>query len=175
MTSLFVGNLAWECTDEQLFTLFNSAGFLPTEAAVVIGRNGRSRGYGLVTFGDEASASAATLALNDTEFQARKVIVHGDRGSTKGVKADAAPNPNFTGTSLFVNNLAWATDAAALKTAFAAYSPSTATVATRADGRSRGWGTVQFLTVENATAAMEGMKQADVGGRNVEVLVDKKA
>jgi len=159
----------------QLFTLFNAAGFLPTEASVVIGRNGRSRGYGLVTFGDEASAAAATLALHDTEFMTRNVIVHADRGSTKGDKKDAAPNPNFTGTSIFVNNLAWATDSDALKVAFAAFNPVSATVATRADGRSRGWGTVQLSTAEDANNAVERMKGADVDGRNVEVLVDKKA
>ena len=41
MTTLFVGNLKWECTDETLFTLFNSASFIPTTAVVVMGRNGR--------------------------------------------------------------------------------------------------------------------------------------
>ncbi|GMI36105.1 hypothetical protein TeGR_g1223 [Tetraparma gracilis] len=104
-------------------------------------------------------------------------MVHADRGATKGSKPreESAPDPNFTGTSVFVNNLAWATTSEELQSAFAAHSPASATVAVRNDGRSRGWGTVQFGTTEDAAAAIELMKGADVGGRNIEVLIDKKA
>jgi RNA recognition motif-containing protein len=76
---------------------------------------------------------------------------------------------------VFVNNLAWATGGDELKAAFASFNPVSATVATRADGRSRGWGTVQFSRPEDATSAVERMKGHDIDGRNVEVLIDKKA
>ena len=52
-----------------------------------MGRNGRSRGYGLVTFSDEATAQAAMSAFNGQEFQGRTLIVHEDRGATKGTKS----------------------------------------------------------------------------------------
>ena len=84
MSKLFVGNLKWECTDDELFQLFSGGGFIPTAAEVVMGRNGRSRGYGLVTFSDPSVADSAMGVFNGQDFQGRALIVHEDRGATKG-------------------------------------------------------------------------------------------
>lgn len=48
--TLFVGNLKWECTNEELFNLFSGGGYMPTEAKVIIGRNGRSRGCVVIEY-----------------------------------------------------------------------------------------------------------------------------
>lgn len=37
---------------------------------------GRSRGFGFVTFGDEASAQNAISGLNDTDFEGRRIKVN---------------------------------------------------------------------------------------------------
>ena len=195
-TTLFVGNLKWECSDAELVSLFSGGGFVPSTATVVMGRNGRSRGYGLVTFNDADTATSAASAFNEQEFQTRNLIVHIDKGATtkentdsenkpkpaKKVKAPRAPkeastevSPNFTGTSLFVNNLSWATTSEELSAAFAEFSAATASVATRNDGRSRGWGTVQFKTVEECNKACSEGKGMEVGGRVIEVGIDSKA
>ena len=42
-------------------------------------------------------------------------------------------------------------------------------------GRSRGFGTVRFLTHEAAALAVEAMGGADVGGRAVTVRIDRFA
>ncbi|GMH94883.1 hypothetical protein TL16_g13027 [Triparma laevis f. inornata] len=176
MTTLFVGNLKWECTDDELFALFTGGSFIPTSAVVVMGRNGRSRGYGLVTFSDQATATAAMDAYNGQEFQSRNLIVHEDRGATKGSKtASTEVDPNFTGTSVFVNNLSWATTDDELKAYFAQFGSTSAKIALRKDGKSRGWGTVQFSSPDSAMQAVENMKGSDFGGRTIECLIDKKA
>jgi RNA recognition motif-containing protein len=175
MATLFVGNLKWECTDEELFNLFSGGGFIPTNANIVMGRNGRSRGYGLVTFADASVSDSAMGVFNEQEFQGRNLIVHEDRGATRGAgKTDDTPDPNFTGTSVFVNNLSWSCSEEELKGFFASHGSVSATIALRKDGKSRGWGTVQFTTPEQAEAALS-MKGQEFGGRMIECLIDKKA
>ena len=74
-----------------------------------------------------------------------------------------------------MNNLAWATTSEDLQQAFSTYGATSGNVAVRKDGRSRGWGTVQFSTSEEADSAIAGMKGYNLGGRELEVLIDKKA
>ena len=113
----------------------------------------------LVTFSDEATASAAQGAYNGQDFQGRNLIVHEDRGATKGSKtASTEVDPNFTGTSVFVNNLSWATTDDELKAYFNQFGSVSAKIALRKDGKSRGWGTVQFSEPEQAMQAVENMK-----------------
>jgi len=173
MATLYVGNLKWECTDDELRELF--AGYNPTDANVVFGRNGRSRGYGLVSFGDAADAASATANLNEQEFQGRRLVVREDRGATKSSAGNNGPEPNFTGTSVFVSNLAWAVTDEILNDEFATYQPVSATVATRKDGRSRGWGTVKFNTPEDAQRAIDEMNNIEIEGRNIETRIDRRA
>ena len=171
--TVFFGNLVWECQNEDLSSLLE--GYNATEINVMFGRNGRSRGYALVTFATEEAASNSIVSFNEVDFQGRKLEVRMDRGPTTKTQAPREPDANFTGTSVFVANLSWATTSEELQTEFAAYSPTMAEVATRNDGKSRGWGTVQFATSEEADAAVAGMQGVDIGGRNVETRVDRKA
>ena len=178
---------------QELTSLFTGAGLPPQSASVVIGRNGRSRGYGLVTFDDAEDAVKAVDTFNETEFQGRNLICHEDRGATKTNvdrpqrdskpqrqpraprAVDSTPDANFTGTSVFVNNLSWATTSEDLKAAFSDYTATDSNVAVRNDGRSRGWGTVLFGSPEDAEKAVAEMKGKDIGGRMVETSIDRKA
>ncbi|MDO5561879.1 MAG: RNA-binding protein [bacterium] len=79
---LFVGNLAYSVTDEQLKELFGQYGEV-AEATVLLERQfgghndrpARSRGMGFVTFATADAAAAAVEALHDQEFAGRKLIV----------------------------------------------------------------------------------------------------
>ena len=56
---LFVGGLAWATDDDGLRRAFESFGEV-TDAKVITDRDsGRSRGFGFVTFAEEASAQTA--------------------------------------------------------------------------------------------------------------------
>jgi RNA recognition motif-containing protein len=63
-TTLFVANVPFSTTDEQLLALF--AEHKPKSAHVVRMRNGRSRGYGFVEF-DNAAGQKAGLAVDGKE------------------------------------------------------------------------------------------------------------
>ncbi|TVQ93908.1 MAG: RNA-binding protein, partial [Deltaproteobacteria bacterium] len=73
---LFVGGLAWATDDEGLNRAFSRFGEV-TEAKVITDRDtGRSRGFGFVTFNEEADASSAMTALDGTELDGRTIRVN---------------------------------------------------------------------------------------------------
>lgn len=73
---LFVGNLAWETTQEELQELFSQFGEIEEAIIITDKFSGRSKGFGFVTFADEAAADEAIAKLNETEFKGRKVFVN---------------------------------------------------------------------------------------------------
>merc|ERR1719272_180866 len=88
MTTLFVGNLPFQATDEDIAFAFQSFGCTSAEMQKH-DDSGRSKGWALVTVtADAASAIAGTL---DSDFQGRKLLVREDRGPTP--KEDRPPRP----------------------------------------------------------------------------------
>ena len=66
MSAIFVGNLPWTTTSEDLQAKYGP--FNCQSAEVVIGKNGRSRGYGIVTFGSEGDANSAIENTNGNDM-----------------------------------------------------------------------------------------------------------
>ena len=72
---LFVGNLSYATTDEQLRVMFEAIGPI-TSAAVITDRfSGKSKGFGFVEMESEESARAAIEALNNKELNGRNITV----------------------------------------------------------------------------------------------------
>lgn len=72
---LFVGNLSYQTTQDQLETLFSQCG--PVVDAVVLQDrySGRSRGFGFVEMETEEQAAAAIEKLNGTVVDGRPLNV----------------------------------------------------------------------------------------------------
>ncbi|KAH7399268.1 hypothetical protein BKA66DRAFT_159823 [Pyrenochaeta sp. MPI-SDFR-AT-0127] len=75
MSKLFIGGLAWHTDDTALRQKFEEFGQVE-EAVVVKDRDtGRSRGFGFVRYANDAEADAAMQALNNEEFDGRRIRV----------------------------------------------------------------------------------------------------
>ncbi|MBL9001534.1 MAG: RNA-binding protein [Phycisphaerae bacterium] len=73
---LYVGNLPFGTTDEQLRDLFSQKGQV-TSASVVIDREtGRSRGFGFVEMADANEANNAIEAFNGYSLGGRALVVN---------------------------------------------------------------------------------------------------
>lgn len=73
---LFVGNLEFTVTTEDLKSLFAGAGTV-TDAAVIMDKmTGRSRGFGFVTMGSDDEAKAAIEKFNSYDLKGRKINVN---------------------------------------------------------------------------------------------------
>lgn len=80
---LYVGNLPYNISDDQLNDLFAKFG-TPDSAKVITDRDsGRSKGFGFVEFNDAEKAKQA-LSLNGTEFGGRSLTVNEARPKNEG-------------------------------------------------------------------------------------------
>lgn len=72
---LFVGNLSYRLTSEQLEELFRQHGAVISARVMTDRMTGRSRGFGFVEM-EDADADAAVAALNGMEVEGRKMAVN---------------------------------------------------------------------------------------------------
>ena len=73
---LFVGGLAWATTSEGLNRAFAQFGEV-TDAKVITDREtGRSRGFGFVTFSDDAAAASAITGMDGKDLDGRAIRVN---------------------------------------------------------------------------------------------------
>jgi len=90
-TKLFVGNLPYTTTEDELRDLFADSG-TPMEANIVLDREtGRSRGFGFVTMATPEEAQKAAENWNGREYDGRKLIVN--EALPKQPRGDSGP-PN---------------------------------------------------------------------------------
>ncbi len=72
---LYVGNLPFQTTEEDLSDLFSQAGNVESVRIITDRDTGRSRGFGFVEMGDE-EADKAVESLNGTEMGGRPLTVN---------------------------------------------------------------------------------------------------
>jgi len=75
MTNIYVGNLAFSATEEDLRAAFEEFGTVERVAIIMDRLSGKSRGFGFVEMPNDAEAKAAIVALHDRELQGRKMLV----------------------------------------------------------------------------------------------------
>ena len=74
-TKLFVGNLSFNTTQEQLQDLFAAHGNVIEVDVITDKFSGRSKGFGFVEMSSEQEAEKAISALNGTDFEGRNIVV----------------------------------------------------------------------------------------------------
>lgn len=72
---LYVGNLAYSASDEDLKTHFSQAGTVNSAVVIRYRDTGRSKGFGFVEMATEEEAQKAIDTFNGQDFQGRKIVV----------------------------------------------------------------------------------------------------
>jgi RNA recognition motif-containing protein len=75
MTSIYVGNLPFSATEDDVRNLFESHGAVNSVKLITDRETGRPRGFGFVEM-DEASAHRAISALNGTSLSGRALRIN---------------------------------------------------------------------------------------------------
>jgi len=73
---LFVGGLPFSMTDDKLKELFASYGEMSEVVIIKDKFSGRSKGFGFVSFSDDAAADKAVAELNGKDIEGRKITVN---------------------------------------------------------------------------------------------------
>jgi cold-inducible RNA-binding protein len=74
-SKLYVGNLAYSVTQEDLEEFFSQAGTVVSAVVVSDKMSGQSRGFGFVEMADEESAMRAIETLNDADLKGRRLKI----------------------------------------------------------------------------------------------------
>jgi RNA recognition motif-containing protein len=82
--NIYVGNLSWSMTDEDLNSLFAEYGTVSSAKILKDKMSGRSKGFGFVEMEDDEAAKTAISNLHETEIQGRKLIVNESQPRAEG-------------------------------------------------------------------------------------------
>ena len=85
MKKLYVGNLSFKATEEQVAALFAEIGVQPDSLTLLRDRfTGQPRGFGFAEIGNDGEAEKAIAALNGKDFLGRALVVNEARPQREG-------------------------------------------------------------------------------------------
>lgn len=90
MKKLYVGNLAWGVTDEDLRNTFADFGSVASAVVITDRETGRSRGFGFVELED--GGDQAIEALNGQDLQGRPMRVNEAQSKDRGGRGGGGGN-----------------------------------------------------------------------------------
>ena len=74
--NIYIGNIAWSMTEDELNALFSEFGSVSSAKIITDKYSGRSKGFGFVEMDNDAEAEAAIEALNDSDQNGRNLRVN---------------------------------------------------------------------------------------------------
>ncbi|KAF9901707.1 hypothetical protein EC991_005778 [Linnemannia zychae] len=185
---VYVGNLSYDVKWTNLKDFMREIGPV-AHADVLLGRDGRSKGCGVVEYQNADDARAAIRKLNDVVLMGRPVFVREDResesrigfsGGRSGANAPAAAaggagaRRDVNTRQIYVANLPYSINWKDLKDLFRKAGPvDRADIFQDREGRSRGTGTVSFDSAHDVGRAISMFNGYDWHGRRIEVREDK--
>merc|ERR1719297_337471 len=163
-TNVFVKNICEEYDEDQLTVMFSKYGKI-SSVKVMKSEEGKSKGFGFVSFESPEEASMACDELNNTEIEGKIVYVgraqkKAERQAELKKKFEALKMERMTryqGVNLYVKNLDDTIDDERLRQEFAPFGTITSAKVMYEEGRSRGFGFVCFSAPEEATKAVTEM------------------
>jgi len=168
VTSVYVGNVSFECSWQDLKDHMRQAGNVD-QANILHFEDGRSKGCAIVTYQKPHDAQRAIRELQNSMLHDRPIFIREDR-------EQASQFHTTQPLQLFVGNLSYDTNWRDLKHHFRQCGEvERAEVMEGPDGRKRGYGTVRFYRSRDAQSAIRRLNGVDFMGRRLEVRVDHKA
>ena len=83
-TKLYVGNLSFSVTEDDLHNYFAQAGTVESAKVIEDRDTGRSRGFGFVEMSSSEEAMAAIEQFNGQDFEGRSLVVNEARPREEG-------------------------------------------------------------------------------------------
>nr|XP_010923280.1 polyadenylate-binding protein 7 isoform X2 [Elaeis guineensis] len=160
--ALYVGDLHADVMDTDLFDHFSPVGALTSVRVCRDSATGRSLGYGYVNYISPQDAEHALKTLNHTPLNGKLIRI---------MWSQRDPDARNSGVgNLFVKNLSDSIDNAKLYKVFEKFGTIlSCKVAADHDGKSKGYGFVQFDEQGSADSAIEKLNGSTVEGKQIYV------
>ena len=91
---LYVGNLAWTVTDQDLLDVFSEAGKVDSSQVIIDRATNRSRGFGFVEMATDEAAEGAIKKLNGRDIKGRPIRVNEAQARSGGAGAEVVAAAN---------------------------------------------------------------------------------
>lgn len=180
--SVYVGNLDWSVTEEEVANHMLHHGFSVQNVSIMVHRSGRSKGCALVQFESAETAGKAIQTINKSKLRGRNIFMRVDREAIQPTTSpetvlSSPTSPGISGvSSVYVGNLSYRVAWQDLKDHMSAAGlVEFARVLTDKDGRSKGCGIVHYETAESAQRAVETLNNTSLMGRKIFVREDREA
>ncbi|XP_051152331.1 polyadenylate-binding protein 7 [Andrographis paniculata] len=162
LASLYVGDLAMDVTDDVLYEAFSEFKSLASVRVCQDSSTGRSLGYGYVNFVSPDDATRAIEEKNHSKLNDRLIRV---------MWSHRDPDARNSGIgNVFVKNLDESIDSAKLQDMFQKFGKILSCKVVSSDnGKSKGYGFIQFESEASAEAAIEKLNGLMVGGKQMYV------
>ncbi|KAF2836520.1 hypothetical protein M501DRAFT_908351, partial [Patellaria atrata CBS 101060] len=172
--NLFVGNLSWNIDEEWLAREFEPFGEIVGCRIITDRDSGRSKGFGYVEFANAEDAAKALKEKKGSHLDGRELNVDfsqpksdtpKERGNQRASKfGDSRSEPSST---LFIGNISFDATPDMLSETFSTYGTiNRVSLPTDINsGAPKGFGYVEFSSIEEATAAIEGAAGTTIAGR----------
>ena len=155
-SELYIGNLSFEATEDQLQEVFESYGNVVEVRIPKFADSGRPRGFAFVRFESEDDAIKA-CELNGTSVFNRDLVVNiSDPGRAKAGVGNVRKGP-VSKDEVFIGNLDFDTTEEDLRELFSGYGEIAQVKIPRdpESGGGRGFGFVKFVSPDDAQASLE--------------------
>eukprot|EP00745_Piridium_sociabile_P021864 TRINITY_DN33781_c0_g1_i7.p1 TRINITY_DN33781_c0_g1~~TRINITY_DN33781_c0_g1_i7.p1 ORF type:complete len:322 (-),score=59.29 TRINITY_DN33781_c0_g1_i7:768-1733(-) len=162
--NVYVKNFADELNDDKLREMFAKFGKI-ISAKVMISEDGKSRGFGFVSFEEPEGAEKAVETINGSDIGGR--VIYCGRAQKRAErqaelkerfeKVNMERINRYQGVNLYVKNLDDSIDDERLRKEFANFGTITSAKIMMEGGRSKGFGFVCFSSPEEATKAVTEM------------------
>lgn len=179
--NLFVGNLSWNVDEDWLSREFEEYGELAGVRIITDRDSGRSKGFGYVEFTKVEDAAKALEGKTGAEVDGRGLRIDFSEGR-QNKDANGTPQqrsndrakqygdvPKPPAATLFVGNISFDADESTLTEVFSEHGgiKGIRLPTDRDTGNPKGFGYIEFNSVEEATSAYEALQGVDVAGRPV--------
>jgi len=85
--NIYVGNLSFDCHDEDLRQAFSAHGQVDSARVIADNYTGKSRGFGFVEMPNDAEAKKAIESLDGKEIKGRAIKVNEARPKTQSSRS----------------------------------------------------------------------------------------
>lgn len=97
--NIYVGNLSYRTTEDELRRAFEAYGAVSSAAIIRDRESGQSKGFGFVEMPSDAEAQAAINGLNDKEVGGRRLKVNQARPREEGSRGGGGGGRSQSGGS----------------------------------------------------------------------------
>ncbi len=97
--NIYVGNIPWKLTEEELRETFEAHGEVSAAKIIKDKHTGRSRGFGFVEMPDKSAAESAISTLNGKDLKGRELVVNEARPRQEGFKGSSRGSRPASGGS----------------------------------------------------------------------------